>query len=784
MRKFYSLLLLVMLLPMVAFAQNKAVQKTRNSGVSASNRTETRFIAPVTALGYETGVAITALDYSVGMWLNVSEVNTTVQPKTGVIFRFGTDNHANTNGAANLHSNGSGALTLNFGADNNTDVASFSVGSIAFNQWQHIMLVFDSTNDNVRVYINGNETLNNNTLTEFGYKWGDGVFQFLPQCITAKLDELQFFNKALSATEVAAAYGNAAKVDGLTSLYTFDTVKSGTTSQFESVAGSISGAVAKFQQCTWGAFWAGDGLVNLNQGTQAETAPSLVDGREIALEEYTVNIASSNPEAGSVAFTNPASSGNSLSTTVPTVTVTATANLGWRFTNWTDGSSNIVSTNASYTYAGAADISLTANFEAISVYTVTIEQPAQGGSVAVSANGNAITSGTQVNAGTVLTLSNSPAGGFTFLNYLVNGNVFNNTEYTVSHDVTISAAFEEGIDYCTPTPVSGATTGTTTSYSDRGINNLTVTDGTNSIDLNGGGTSSGRLVYHDYTSKVLTTEVGKTLSFSSTGEGSWMNTFVYIDWDRNGFTMDDQVYSNYTGSSNNYATSLTSPVPTTLGPGNYRVRYIVDWLNEDPCQYGQSGKDNGELVLDFTIQIPAPEYKLNITTLGMGDVVVADEYTVSPIDDPENQNFSQFITTTNLVENGSVVGEKDLLVIFIPKQHLGNISSMGTSEINQDPIWDISVGAKYDFVNTEDSFTVRVSCYYVIIPKEDITENINVTAVFGTEVQDIDGIGMEESKGPAEYYNLQGVRVAADNLVPGFYIVRQGGKATKVFIQK
>lgn len=775
MRKFYSLLLLVMLLPMVAFAQNKAVQKTRNSGVSASNRTETRFIAPVTALGYETGVAITALDYSVGMWLNVSEVNTTVQPKTGVIFRFGTDNHANTNGAANLHSNGSGALTLNFGADNNTNVASFSVGSIAFNQWQHIMLVFDSTNDNVRVYINGNETLNNNTLTEFGYKWGDGVFQFLPQCITAKLDELQFFNKALSATEVAAAYGNAAKVDGLTSLYTFDTVKSGTTSQFESVAGSISGAVAKFQQCTWGAFWAGDGLVNLNQGTQAETAPSLVDGREIALEEYTVNIASSNPEAGSVAFTNPASSGNSLSTTVPTVTVTATANLGWRFTNWTDGSSNIVSTNASYTYAGAADISLTANFEAISVYTVTIEQPAQGGSVAVSANGNAITSGTQVNAGTVLTLSNSPAGGFTFLNYLVDGNVFNNTEYTVSHDVTISAEFEEGIDYCAPTPVAGRSiTEGKTNYTDRGINTLTIADSNSSISLDGPGTSGLRDVYIDYSSTILVSEAGETVTLTAAGSGSWMNTFVYVDWGLNGLTESDRVYSNFDGSSKDYAITTQIPIAADVTPGKYRVRYIVDWDQASgPCYYGQSGKDNGEVVLDFTIQIPGPP-TINYRVSGGGDVVVADEFT--------HEGTGGF-HVHSVVENGSEI-EKEMLLIFVPKQYKGEVNTIAEASINGSDIIGLLVSGSYlDYESKDLPGTSDAACYWMTIPATQ-TEDQNVYVRFEGAVQGIDGIGMEESKGPAEYYNLQGVRVSADNLVPGFYIVRQGGKATKVFIQK
>ena len=43
---------------------------------------------------------------------------------------------------------------------------------------------------------------------------------------------------------------------------------------------------------------------------------------------------------------------------------------------------------------------------------------------------------------------------------------------------------------------------------------------------------------------------------------------------------------------------------------------------------------------------------------------------------------------------------------------------------------------------------------------------------------------MDVANGPVEYYNIQGIRVATDEIVPGFYIVRQGEKSTKVLINK
>ncbi len=40
-----------------------------------------------------------------------------------------------------------------------------------------------------------------------------------------------------------------------------------------------------------------------------------------------------------------------------------------------------------------------------------------------------------------------------------------------------------------------------------------------------------------------------------------------------------------------------------------------------------------------------------------------------------------------------------------------------------------------------------------------------------------------DSNADAEYYTLQGVRVAADNLTPGFYICRQGKTVSKILVK-
>jgi len=47
----------------------------------------------------------------------------------------------------------------------------------------------------------------------------------------------------------------------------------------------------------------------------------------------------------------------------------------------------------------------------------------------------------------------------------------------------------------------------------------------------------------------------------------------------------------------------------------------------------------------------------------------------------------------------------------------------------------------------------------------------------------IEDVTVADEDAPAEYYNLSGMRVNGENLTPGIYVKRQGGKATKVYVK-
>lgn len=76
---------------------------------------------------------------------------------------------------------------------------------------------------------------------------------------------------------------------------------------------------------------------------------------------------------------------------------------------------------------------------------------------------------------------------------------------------------------------------------------------------------------------------------------------------------------------------------------------------------------------------------------------------------------------------------------------------------------------------TEVTFTATAKCFFG-----------TMTVTYGpSSLGAIDDIFSDaDANAPVEYYNLQGIRVAADNLTPGFYVVRQGSKTAKVLIRK
>ena len=495
-------------------------------------------------------------------------------------------------------------------------------------------------------------------------------------------------------------------------------------------------------------------------------------------------------------------------------------------------------------------------------------------------------------------------------------------------------AVAQSVDYCAPTGVDGRSSGENqTSATGRCLTVINVTDGTNSVAVQGAPAPTGgsRAIVYDRTSTVLSTSAGKTITMKSVGEGSWMNTFVYIDWGLDGLTTADRVFSNFNANVGMpYGdVTVTTNVPAGQAPGDYRVRYIIDWENTDPCHYGQASEgwskpnDNGEYVIDFTIRIesedydtartitvasanaahgsvaitnpatdgnsisttqkavtivatPAEGYSFLNWTDAAGNVVSTDaSYTYTGAEDASftahfgfaltysvgtngsatfsvgtemlasgavvapgtevvmtaNPDTNKFTTMTINGESVSVVGNThtfvveeatDVVVNFVDAIYTMTINIIGDGEVKITDNGTHKTGPTGNeyvsgseitgkalrgfFKPAEGAQLVYVGYIDEGLAEEDKTENLRAVEAAGyegwyyvplnrpsgnrvltvkfTEVSAIGEIGVDPANGPVEYYNLQGVRVAAENLIPGFYVVRQGDKVAKVFINK
>lgn len=119
------------------------------------------------------------------------------------------------------------------------------------------------------------------------------------------------------------------------------------------------------------------------------------------------------------------------------VTVTATPNAGFVFTNWTD-SGNAVSTSASYQFTMTGNRALVANFA-----------PVQAGKFAVSLSSNPTAGGTTTGAGSfnaasLITVTATPNVGYSFINWTENGNAVStssNYQFTLNGNRTLVANF-------------------------------------------------------------------------------------------------------------------------------------------------------------------------------------------------------------------------------------------------------------------------------------------------------------------------------------------------------
>ena len=194
--------------------------------------------------------------------------------------------------------------------------------------------------------------------------------------------------------------------------------------------------------------WTENGMVvssNANYTFTVNSNRNLVANFQAQPQNYTITVSASPRDGGTVTGGGTYQQGQSC-------TVSATANTGYTFTNWTENG-NVVSNNASYTFTVTGNRTLVANFQAQS-FTIT--------ATADPANGGTTTGGGSYNYGQTCHLSATANTGYRFFNWTENGvhvTSVPNLSFTVTSNRNLVAHFdlEDYFITATANPTEGGT---------------------------------------------------------------------------------------------------------------------------------------------------------------------------------------------------------------------------------------------------------------------------------------------------------------------------------------
>ena len=265
--------------------ENKAITIPQTSGTSGY-----RLQVPETILGDRSGSDTdrTGKSFTLASWVNMDKFTNESKNKGNVIMGHGPQVHMNYNGSLILSTTENGELKVIAGASNKIDQTLST--RISLNTWTYLTLIYDNDTHKVSVYKDGistgEEIQLNNKLELFP---DDPCIFFVGGMgFSGLCDELQFFNKALSAAEVQQAYQTPQDIPNLTAWYTFNSIDGSSEGAFlnKATVTDKTDEEAVFFEYT-GTKSSDGGLIS---GTVTEAVPTLADGRVPAAVFYTVTV--------------------------------------------------------------------------------------------------------------------------------------------------------------------------------------------------------------------------------------------------------------------------------------------------------------------------------------------------------------------------------------------------------------------------------------------------------------------------------------------------------------
>ena len=520
-------------------------------------------------------------------------------------------------------------------------------------------------------------------------------------------------------------------------------------------------------------------------------------------QSYTINV-SANPTIGGTV------TGGGTYNQGQQCTVSASANAGFTFTNWTENG-NVVSTQANYTFQVNGNRTLVANFQAMP----------QNYNISVSANptnGGTVGGGGTFNQGASCTVTATANTGYTFTNWTENGNVVSTTPrytFTVTGNRNLVANFTQQ-NYTINVSADPALGGTVTGggafhYGD----NCTVRATANNGYTFANWTESGNVV-----------STNANYSFTVTGNRTLVANFQMQSYTVS-VSADPAEGGNVTGGGTfNYGQSCT--LTATPATGYNFVRWTKNGQQVSTnATYTFNVTESAAFVAQFQLQscaifVSAYPVEGGITT-GGGSYLYGDNLTVTASAN-EGYNFISWVEDDNVVSteanyNFTVTGSRSLTAIFeaqtfevkasIDPMEAGNIIGEGTYSYGEEVVLTINRNEDYAFVNwTEDGEVVSEDMTYTFIITSDrnLVAHFDYTSGIGEQMVDINlypnptqGEVTIEAEGlrQVRIVNMYGqiiynakvesdqVRIDLSNMAKGIYLMHieaNGGQAVRKIV--
>ena len=513
---------------------------------------------------------------------------------------------------------------------------------------------------------------------------------------------------------------------------------------------------------------------------------------------YTITVSANPSNGGTVTGGGSYNQGQSC-------TVSATANYGFTFTNWTENGS-VVSTQANYTFTVTGNRNLVANFQGQQQsYTITVS--------ANPTNGGTVTGGGVYQQGQQCTVSATPATGYTFLRWTENGTqVSTNANYTFTvtgnrnlvaqfqqqnYTISVSAnpsnggsvagggAYHYG-DNCTviATPANGYTF---LRWTENG--NQVSTNATYTFTVTGNRTLVAQFQQQSYT---ITATANPTNGGIVTGGGTFnygqsctltatpATGYTFVRWTKNGM----QVSTNAT-----YTFTVTESAAYVA---QFSVQSFTVNVSANPTDGGTlTGGGTFNYGQNCTVTATANTGYNFVNWTEGGNVVSTNTHYTFPVTSNRTlvANFTlqtfQITATVDPAEGGTATGSGTY--------NYGDEVTI-TVETNED--WAFQNWTENSAVVAEEkTFTIIATANHNFVAHLMYTEGVdeqsgNKTLIYPNPVNDKLTIEAEQALGTVEIYNLMGalvysqkdcankVEINTSDLPTGIYFIRMTNDKT------